>query len=278
MGPVFENIGKRASGEVSGISTGYQCIDNAIGGFSPEDLVIIAGRPAAGKTALALCIARNIVSSGVPVALFELEMSKQQVTERLLALEGDLSVNSIKIAKYLTKTQFQTLGRVSGIVASFPLVIDDDPMLTITRLLSKARKVIRLHGARAIFVDYLGLMIPDSKQQNRVQQISEITRGLKLIAKILKVPVIALSQLNRSNVTGKEIRKPRLSDLRDSGSIEQDADIVLFVHREEMENQTPENRGQAEIIIGKNRNGPCGFLEVRYIAESCKFEELTKAF
>lgn len=273
MSSVFEDISKRRLGEVTGLLTGYKCLDQYLGGLNPDDLIIIAGRPGGGKTALALNIAKNITSNKTPVALFELEMSKKQVVQRLLSLDSEVSTLNMRNAKGLTKDELSRIGISSGKIASLPLFIDDGAGLTISQLLSKARKHIRKNGVKLIIVDYLGLMRSEFKQPNRVQEISEITRGLKLIAKSLQVPVIALSQLSRQNEQRKDHR-PVLSDLRDSGSVEQDADVVLFVHREEMYSDSPEHKGKANIIIGKQRNGPTGVLEVAYKDFCCKFEEI----
>ncbi|HEX2956566.1 MAG TPA: replicative DNA helicase, partial [Chitinispirillaceae bacterium] len=275
MSKTFESMERRAKGEICGIQTGFKCLDDYLGGLGLDDLIIIAGRPGSGKTALALNIAKNVSGRGTPVALFELEMNKDQVNQRLLSLESEISTLSMRVGKTLTKVEFSKLCYASGKVAYLPLLVDDNPVLTIPQLLSKSRRYIRKHGIKLIIVDYLGLMKSECNQPNRVQEISEITRGLKLVAKTLQVPVIALSQLSRQNEQRKD-HKPLLSDLRDSGSIEQDADVVLFVHREEMYSSAPEHRGKANIIIGKQRSGPTGLLEVLYKDYCCKFEEVSE--
>lgn len=275
LGKTFEEMEKRFNGEICGIQTGFKCLDKQLGGIGRDDLVIVAGRPGSGKTALALNIAKNVSEKDISVMLFELEMNKGQVNQRLLSLESEISTLSMRVGRILTKAEYTKLCNASGKIAGLSLWVDDNPVLTIPQLLSKSRRYIRKHGIKLIIVDYLGLMKSEFNQPNRVQEISEITRGLKLVAKTLQVPVIALSQLSRENEKRKD-HKPLLSDLRDSGTIEQDADVVLFVHREEMYSSAPEHKGKANIIIGKQRNGPTGSLDFIYKDYCCKFEDMTE--
>ena len=267
----FENIEKRMRGEITGIKTGFESLDNNTGGFNSGELIIIAGRPSSGKTALAANIARNIAFNNVPVAFFELEMSSLQINERLLSAESEVNLMDIKTGT-LTKKELTKLGSISGQIANLPLFISDTPRLTIASLLSKTRKLIRNFGIKIVFIDYLQLMSSELKQQNRNAEISEISRGLKLIAKTVNIPIIALSQLSRKNEQ-RENHEPQLSDLRDSGSIEQDADTVLFVHRECLYDETPENKDKANIFIRKQRNGNTGRLDICYKGTYCKFED-----
>lgn len=268
-GETFRLIDLRRQGKITGIMTGFPTIDSHTGGFQNSDLIIIAGRPSSGKTAFAVNLARNMGIAGVPVALFELEMSAQQVNERLLSGEAEVNSLSMKTGT-LTISDSVKLGETSGIIAELPLYIDDNAELTIGALWSKTRMMIRKYGIKAIIVDYIQLMKSDVAKQSRSQEVSEITRGLKLIAKSTNIPVIALSQLSRQNEQRAD-HEPQLSDLRDSGSIEQDADMVMFVHRECLYGATAENKDKASIIVRKQRNGDVGSIKMFYKSFCCKF-------
>ncbi|MEZ5756837.1 MAG: replicative DNA helicase [Emcibacteraceae bacterium] len=294
-------------GDLAGVTTGFESINRKIGGLHKSDLLIIAGRPAMGKTALATNIAFNAAKAwkhdrdlGVPddqnkgavVGFFSLEMSSDQLASRILAEQAGLSSQDMRQGK-LTQAQFNQLSRVAIELEELPLFIDDTPGLTIGALRTRARRLQRQHGLGLVIVDYLQLLrgtgIKGKGIENRVQEISEITRGLKGLAKELNIPVIALSQLSRT-IESRDNKRPLLSDLRESGTIEQDADMVTFVYRPEYyHNQqepdagTPEHMqwleegekllGLAEFIIGKQRHGPTGIIELQFEAEITKFSD-----
>ncbi len=295
------------SGAVVGIDTGFIDMNRLLGGLHPSDLIILAGRPAMGKTALATTIAQNAAKAvanedegildrgGKPrsVGFFSLEMSGEQLAMRLLA--SACGVGSHKLQRgELTQEEFQRLVESSNSMAALPLHIDDTPALSIGALRSRARRLKRVHNVSLLVVDYLQLLRSSSNnsQMNRVQEVSEITQGLKAIAKELDIPVIALSQLSRA-VESRDDKRPQLADLRESGSIEQDADIVMFVFREEYYKQrlqpkegTPEHatwmqemaeiHGVAEVIVAKHRNGPVDTVKLQFQGELTRFLDLAK--
>jgi replicative DNA helicase len=295
------------SGEVVGLDTGFIDMNKLLGGLHPADLLILAGRPAMGKTALATTIAYNAAKSLAredadahvrnekprSVGFFSLEMSGEQLAMRLLA--SACGVGSHKLQRGdLTQDEFQRLVESSTEMSHLPLHIDDTPALTIGALRSRARRLKRVHNVALIVVDYLQLVRPSTSgsQANRVQEVSEITQGLKAIAKELDIPVIALSQLSRA-VESRDDKRPQLADLRESGSIEQDADIVMFVFREEYYKQrlqpkegTPEHatwmaemaaiHGVAEVIVAKHRNGPVDTVKLQFQGELTRFLDLAK--
>lgn len=282
-------IGRKKRSYITGISTGYIDLDKLLGGFHKGDLAILAARPSMGKTALALNIAYHCAinlqkecennANKMHVAFFSMEMSSDQLVSRLLAMES--GINSIKIRTGMINDQ--ELAQVTSAIQrlqNVSLVIDDTPALTVASLRSRARRLVRKHGTQIIFIDYLQMMYGTNKssESNRVQEISEISRGLKAISKELNIPVVALSQLSRA-VEQREDKKPQLADLRESGSIEQDADIVMFIYREEYyflrkqptpgtekhiewQNSMEEIRYQAEVLVAKQRNGPIGNINL----------------
>ena len=278
-----------SGGHLSGITTGLEGINSKVGGLHKSDLVILAGRPGMGKTSLATNIAfaaaqrfsRDIEdgiepakSAGAPVAFFSLEMSADQLATRILAEESGISSENLRMGK-ISQQEFRQLARAAAELESLPLYIDDTPGLTIAALRTRARRLKRQKGIGCVVVDYLQLLqgTGRSGNDNRVQEISEISRGLKQLAKELELPVLALSQLSRA-VEQREDKRPQLSDLRESGAIEQDADVVLFIYRDEVYNKQTEDRGIAEIICAKQRNGPTDTVRLRFIRELTKFENL----
>jgi replicative DNA helicase len=294
---------------VTGVPTGLIDLDEKLGGMQPSDLIVLAGRPSMGKTALAITLAANaaasraagpdaegLSSANYAVAVFSLEMSAEQLAMRLLAAEAGLSSDDLRRGK-LRDDDFASVVRASQDLASRPLFIDDTPALSVAALRTRSRRLKRRHGLSAIVVDYLQLLRPvsSSSQYGRVQEIAEITQGLKALAKELNVPVLALSQLSRA-VEQREDKRPQLSDLRESGSIEQDADVVMFVYRDEyyQERSEPkrrpeesddkfqerynswlkryeECRGIADVIIAKQRNGPIGSIRLMFDAARGRF-------
>ena len=277
----IEEIAKQDG--LSGVSTGFEKLDALTSGWQPSDLVIIAARPGMGKTALALSMARNIsVKQNIPVAFFSLEMSSVQLITRLISSETGLSSDKLRTGK-LADHEWQQLNIKVSDLESAPLFIDDSPSLTIFELRAKARRLASSHGIKLIIIDYLQLMNIGSsnKAGNREQEISTISRNLKALAKELDIPVIALSQLSRAVETRGGTKRPILSDLRESGAIEQDADIVSFLYRPEYyginewddEMKTP-SEGQGEFIVAKHRNGALDSIKLKFIPNLGKFEDL----
>lgn len=270
----FESIEKlfERKSFITGVSTGFNKFDQMTAGLQPSDLIIIAGRPAMGKTTFALDIARHVgVNENLPVAVFSLEMSKEQLGIRMLCSEGRVSSNKIRTG-YLAQADWPNLTNAAGRLSDSPIFIDDSPGLSDLDIRARSRRLQSEHkNLGLIIIDYLQLMRGRGKIESRQLEISEITRSLKELAKELNVPVIALSQLSRA-VESRTGNKPQLSDLRESGSIEQDADVVVFIYRDEVYNPESEDIGLAEIIIGKQRNGPVGSFKTTFIKELPRFE------
>jgi replicative DNA helicase len=257
---------------LSGVSTGFYDLDEMTSGWQKSDLVIVAARPSMGKTALALNMAQHAaVECKQPVAIFSLEMSKEQLVQRLLCAEARIDANKMRTG-YLQSSDWQALASAMGRLGEAPLFIDDSAVVTALDIRAKARRLkAEMKGLGLIVVDYIQLMQGRARSDgNRVQEVSEISRGLKQLARELDCPVIALSQLSRA-VEARQNKRPMLSDLRESGSIEQDADIVMFIYRDDYYNQESEKRGEAEIIIAKQRNGPVGTVELLYQASITRF-------
>ena len=305
----------KRDGKIAGVPTGFKDLDKKLGGLHKSDLIIIAGRPSMGKTALGTNIAFNCaikyedqkdefgkeqIIDGGKVAFFSLEMSSEQLATRILAEQTRIAGDKMRKAE-LSKEDFNNIAKASSKLENLNLIIDDNPILTIPTLRSRARRLKRLHGINLIIIDYLQLMSGSTFKRNdgRVQEISEITRGLKSIAKELNIPIIALSQLSRQ-VEQREDKRPQLADLRESGTIEQDSDVVMFIYRESyyLERMEPirkaeeddtkyservsrwqqltnENYNKAEIIIAKQRHGPIGSIKMHFDANYTKFTDLT---
>ena len=255
---------------ITGTPSGYPDLDQLTAGFQNADLIIIAARPAVGKTALALNIAQQVaIKHKIPVAIFSLEMSKEQLAQRMLCSEAEVDAQRLKTAS-LSDTGWKKLTRALGRLSEAPLYIDDSATISAIEIRAKARRLKIEKGLGLVVVDYLQLMRGRSRVENRVQEISDIARSLKTLARELDVPVLALSQLSRA-VEQRPDRVPRLSDLRESGEIEQTADLVLFIHREDYYNPQSERGNVAEIIIAKQRNGPVGTIELVFRKEIAKF-------
>ena len=263
---------------ITGVPTGFQDLDRMTSGFQPGDLVILAARPSMGKTALALNMAEHVaLKKGLPVGIFSLEMSKQQLLMRFLCAESMVDAHKVRTG-YLAKDDFHQLIDALAVVTRAPLYIDDSSSLTIMEMRAKSRRLKAEHGLSMLIVDYLQLMSGYGRVENRVQEISGISRGLKALAKELEVPIIALSQLSRAPEQRQGDHRPQLSDLRESGSIEQDADVVLFIYREEVYKRDEENEGKADLIISKQRNGPIGVVKLAFLKQYTKFETLLEAY
>lgn len=263
---------------ITGVPSGFRDIDELTAGFQPSDLIIIGGRPGMGKTAFALNIAQHVaIDLKEPVAVFSLEMSKEQLALRMLCAES--MVDSSRVRKgFIGKQDWPRLTNAAGRLAESPIFIDDSSAITVLEVRAKARRLKMEHGALSlVVVDYLQLMRSRGNFERREQEISEISRSLKALAKELKVPVVALSQLNRG-VESRGDRRPTLADLRESGAIEQDADVIIFLYRDEIYNKNnPSNKGRAEVIIAKQRNGPTGVVNLTYLADSTRFVDFTDA-
>lgn len=278
---VLESIEKAShlSGNVTGIPTGFIDLDYRTAGLQPSDLILLAARPSMGKTALALNIAEHVAFHEKKcVAIFSLEMSKEQLVKRLLSLESRVDAQKLRTGD-LQDSDWVQLIEGAATVSSSNLIIDDTPAITISEMKSKCRKYKQENNLQMIMVDYLQLMEADSDKKNAAasqqQKISDISRALKAIARELNVPLIALSQLNRS-VEQREDKRPMLSDLRDSGAIEQDADIVMFIYRDDYYHKDSPNKGVSEIIIAKQRNGPVGTVNLAWLPEYTKFANYEK--
>ena len=267
----------RDSGRLRGVSTGFVDLDNLLSGLQKSDLFILAARPAMGKTSLAINIAYNIATrASQPVLYFSLEMSKEQLADRLLALESGVNAWSIRTGD-LSNADFEKIGSAMGNLAEAQIYIDDSVGLTVSQLRTKARREMHRRQLGLIVIDYLQLMTGSSSHgNNRVQEISEISRGLKLLARELNVPVVALSQLSRL-VESRSPPHPQLSDLRESGAIEQDADVVAFMYREEYYiPETTKKRNIVDIMVKKHRNGPTGNVELYFDSKKQRYQSLAK--
>jgi replicative DNA helicase len=264
--------------DVTGIATGFTDLDRMTSGLQEGDLIVIAGRPSMGKTSLALNIAEHIaLVLKMPVAIFSMEMGATQLAMRLMGSVGRLDQQKIRTGR-LTNDDWERLSGALGKLNDAPIHIDETPAMNALEVRARSRRLARQYGGKlgAIVVDYLQLMQAVSDGENRATEISEISRSMKALAKELKVPVLALSQLNRS-LEQRPNKRPVMSDLRESGAIEQDADVILFIYREEVYNPDTQEKGVAEIIVGKQRNGPIGMVRLAFLGENTRFENLASA-
>ena len=279
MGETFEHLEHvhAGAGTVLGVDTGFADLNDQMSGFQKGDLIILAARPSVGKTAFALTLARNAaVEAGVGMGIFSLEMSKMQLAQRLLSVETKVDLHKLRTGR-LSDEDWMNLTHNIERLARAPIYIDDTPGISVLEARAKARRLQREHGVGMVIIDYLQLMSGHIRTQSREQEISHISRGLKAMAKELDVPVLALSQLSRA-VESRTDRRPQLSDLRESGSLEQDADVVMFIYRPEMYDlKSPDGEsleGLAQIIIGKQRNGPVGSVDLMWNKESATYEAM----
>lgn len=259
-------------GKLFGLDTGFSELNRMTGGLQKSDLIILGARPSMGKTAFVLNILANLARKNIPVAIFSLEMSSEQLTNRLFSLYGLINSNSIRLGK-LDGNDLERLTLTASILSEKPLYIDDTAGLNISQLRTKARKLKREKDIQLLAIDYLQLMQGTSKKYDRQQEISEISRQLKLLARELNITIIALSQLSRA-VEARQDKRPMLSDIRESGAIEQDADIVMFLYRDEYYNADTKNKGLTELIIAKHRNGAIGKINLKFSKQFCLFENL----
>lgn len=265
----------QSKGVVTGVTSGFTDLDRMTAGFQPSDMIVLAGRPSMGKTALCMNFAR---SSNVPVGVFSLEMSKQQMGTRMLADIARVDSMKLRNGKGISREEWVKLENAKKVSANLQIHIDDTPSLSILEMRSRARSIKKSKGVGMFIVDYLQLMT-GNPHEGRTQEVSNISRGIKAMAKELNVPVIALSQLNRS-LESRTDKRPILSDLKESGSIEQDADVVMFIYRDDVYNKAEDNpnRGLAELIIGKQRNGPTGTVGLAWLPQFCTYINLARDF
>jgi replicative DNA helicase len=264
----------QSQGELTGVSSGFNELDRMTAGLQPGDLIVVAGRPSMGKTTFALNIAENAAlgKKSVPVAVFSMEMSREQLAFRMISSLGRVNQGHLRTGMFGDEEWSRINGAIN-MMKSAPIYIDDTGALTPTEVRARARRLKREHGLGLVVIDYLQLMQVPGTKENRATEISEISRGLKALAKELSVPVIALSQLNRS-VEQRQDKKPVMSDLRESGAIEQDADVIMMIYREEVYDKNTTRKGIADVIITKQRNGPVGEISLTFLGEYTKFENL----
>jgi replicative DNA helicase len=260
---------------VTGIPTGYIDFDIKTAGLQSSDLIVVAGRPSMGKSAFAIGVAEYVgVVEKIPLAIFSLEMAKEQLVQRMLCAHAKVDAHKVRTG-YLATSDWPRLTAAAGKLCEAPIFIDDSPAISVMELRAKARRLKAHQGIKLIILDYLQLMRGRSGAENRQQEISEISRSIKALARELAIPIVAISQLSRA-VESRTDHRPQLSDLRESGAIEQDADVVVLLLREEYYNPTPENQGIAEVNIAKQRNGPVGSLKLAFIKEYTRFENIAR--
>jgi replicative DNA helicase len=260
---------------ITGVPTGFIDFDSKTAGLQPSDLIVIAGRPSMGKSALALGMAEYAgVVEKIPTALFSLEMSKEQLVQRMLCSHARVDAQKVRTG-YLATSDWPRLTAAAGKLSDAPIFIDDAPSISVMELRAKARRLKAQQNIQLLILDYLQLMRGSANMESRQQEISEISRSLKALARELNIPVVAISQLSRA-VESRVDHRPQLSDLRESGAIEQDADVVALILREEYYNPTPDNQGIAEVIIAKQRNGPVGTFQLTFIKEYTRFENMVR--
>ena len=272
---VLDNWGSRKKGTLTGVPTGYFDLDDILSGLQKSDLIICAGRPSMGKTALALSIARNAaLEYGHRVGVFSLEMSNTQLVERLITAEARVDSHLVRTGR-LPKNEWKRLSQAAGPLSEANIFIDDSAGLHVMELRAKARQLKAEQDVDLIIVDYIQLLNAGGKIESRQQEISFISRSLKALAKDLSVPILALSQLSRA-VENRTDHRPIMSDLRESGAIEQDADVILFIYRKYVYSKDEEDKGLGEIIVAKHRNGPTGSVDISFISQYAKFENLSR--
>jgi replicative DNA helicase len=278
MKPTFEGIEEQArrKNPITGVETGFADLDTCTSGFQPSDLIIVAGRPSMGKTAFCLNVAENAaLKFGRPVAIFSLEMSKEQLIRRLLSSQSRVSGQRLRTG-FLRDSDWPALAAAANRLSAAPIYIDDSPSPTVLEMRAKARRLKSEVDLGMIIIDYLQLVRGSGDVENRQQEISQISRSLKALAKELKLPVVALSQLSRAVESRGGDKRPMLSDLRESGAIEQDADVVMFVYRPAMYDKTDENENMAEIIVAKQRNGPTDTINLTFLRDQTRFASMDR--
>jgi replicative DNA helicase len=274
----LEALSSRTS-DVTGVPTGFADLDDLTSGLQPGNLVLVAARPAMGKSSLVMNVAHHVaLHEQLPVVVFSLEMSSMEIVQRLICAEARVDTKRLRTG-HLSEADWMRVSNAAGRLAEAKLFIDETPSITMMEVRAKCRRLKQRHGLALVVVDYIQLMTSARRTDNRVQEVAEISRSLKILAKELELPVVAVSQLSRQpEQAGRGgDRRPRLSDLRESGSLEQDADLVMFVYRDEMYNQDTTKKGEAELIIAKHRNGPIGSIELAFLGQYTKFADLARA-
>ena len=266
-----------ASGnEITGLATGFRDLDRLTAGLQPGNLILIAARPGVGKSTLAMNIIQHVTGDlRRGAVLFSLEMSEGEIVQRMICAEARVDMGAVRRSQ-VSDADWRRIVDAMGKLHEAPLWIDDTPRITVSEIAAKCRRLHQKGQLSLIVVDYLQLMHSPRKVENRVQEVAEISRGLKILAKELEVPVIAVSQLSRQSEQGGQPRKPRLADLRESGALEQDADLVMFIYREEMHNPESDRKGEADLLIEKNRNGPTDTVPLAFLSQYTKFENLAR--
>jgi replicative DNA helicase len=259
---------------ITGVPTGYHELDEKLAGLQPSNLVVVGARPSMGKTAFALGIAGHAALQGIPTLFFSLEMSHLEVAQRILCAEARVDATRMRNGR-LVEADWAKIGNAIGRLGNSPLFIDDNPNVTVMDIRAKARRMKAREGLGLVVVDYLQLMTGRSNAENRQVEISEISRGLKILARELELPVLALSQLSRS-LESRADKRPMLADLRESGAIEQDADVVMFIYRDEVYNPDSTDQGSAEILIAKHRNGPTGAAKLAFVSHYARFANMAR--
>ena len=259
---------------ITGVPTGYHDLDEHLAGLQPSNLLVVGARPSMGKTAFALGIAANAAVQGIPVLFFSLEMSHLEIAQRVLCAEARVDAARMRNGRLL-EGDWPKISNAIGRIGNAPLHIDDNPNVTVMDIRARARRMKARDGLGLVVVDYLQLMTGRTAAENRQVEISEISRGLKILARELEIPVVALSQLSR-NLESRSDKRPMLADLRESGAIEQDADVVMFIYRDEVYNPESADRGSAEIIVAKHRNGPTGTVELAFVGNYARFANMAR--
>jgi len=259
---------------ITGVPTGYNDLDEQLAGLQPSNLVVVGARPSMGKTAFGLGLAAHAATQGIPVLYFSLEMSHLEIAQRILCAEARVDASRMRNGRLLDG-DWPKISNAIGRIGSAPLYIDDNPNVTVMEIRARARRMKSRDGVGLVVVDYLQLMTGRSAAENRQVEISEISRGLKILARELEIPVVALSQLSR-NLESRADKRPMLADLRESGAIEQDADVVMFIYRDEVYNPESADRGSAEIHVAKHRNGPTGVVELAFVGTYARFANMAR--
>jgi len=259
---------------ITGVPTGYQDLDEMLAGLQPSNLVVVGARPSMGKTAFALGMASHAATQGTPVLFFSLEMSHLEIAQRVLCAEARVDATRMRNGR-LVENDWSKISHAIGRLGNAPLFIDDNPNVTVMDIRAKARRMKAREGLGLVVVDYLQLMTGRNSAENRQVEISEISRGLKILARELAIPVVALSQLSRS-LESRSDKRPMLADLRESGAIEQDADVVMFIYRDEVYNHESGEQGTAEVLVAKHRNGPTGSVQLAFVGHYARFANMAR--
>ena len=263
-------------GDVTGVPTGFRDLDSRLSGLQPQNLVLVAARPAMGKSSFVMNIAHHVaLTKQIPTVIFSLEMSEMEIVQRLICSEARVDTNALRSGK-LTESEWTKVSNAVGRLDGAALYIDDTPSITMMEIRAKCQRLKRNRELGLVIVDYIQLMTSSRRTENRVQEVSDISRSLKILAKELNVPVLAVSQLSRQPEQGGGDRRPHLAHLRESGALEQDADVVMFIYRDEVYNQDTPARGEAEIIVAKHRNGPIGVDKLAFLGQFTKFADLAR--